>query len=48
VALTDIAKKLLEIRDSTGAQGVANKTSGRLIRGVGSFAGRFNDLARLA
>lgn len=40
-ALTDIAKKLIEIRDTTGPQGVANKTSGRLIRGVGSIIGRF-------
>ena len=43
-ALTDIAKKLLEIRDSTGARGVANKTSGRLVRGVGSIIKRFFDL----
>ena len=43
-ALTDIAKKVLEIRDSTGAQGIANKTSGRLVRGVGSIIGRFFSL----
>lgn len=43
-ALSDIAQKLLEIRDSTGPEGVANKTSGRLVRGVGSIIGRFFDL----
>ncbi|MFZ5895479.1 MAG: molybdopterin-containing oxidoreductase family protein [Myxococcota bacterium] len=43
-ALTEIAAKLLEIRDTTGPQGFANKTSGRLVRGVGSVAGRFLEL----
>ncbi|MDC0744096.1 molybdopterin-dependent oxidoreductase [Polyangium mundeleinium] len=43
-ALAEIAKKLVEIRDSTGAAGVASKTSGRLVRGVGSIIGRFFDL----
>jgi formate dehydrogenase (coenzyme F420) alpha subunit len=43
-ALRDIARKLLEIRDTTGPQGVANKTSGRLVRGVGSIIGRFFEL----
>lgn len=43
-ALSDIAKKLLEIRDTTGPQGVANKTSGRLVRGLGSIIGRFFEL----
>jgi anaerobic selenocysteine-containing dehydrogenase len=43
-ALEGIARKLLEIRDTTGPQGVANKTSGRLVRGVGSIVQRFFDL----
>jgi anaerobic selenocysteine-containing dehydrogenase len=43
-ATTEIAKKLLEIRDTTGAFAVASKTSGRLVRGVGSIIGRFFDL----
>lgn len=43
-ALEGIAKKLIEIRDTTGPQGVANKTSGRLPRGTGSIIGRFFDL----
>jgi anaerobic selenocysteine-containing dehydrogenase len=43
-ALTAIARKLIEIRDTTGPQGVANKTSGRLPRGTGSVIGRFFDL----
>lgn len=44
VALDGIARKLIEIRDTTGPQGVANKTSGRLPRGTGSIIGRFFDL----
>ena len=43
-ALDAIARKLIEIRDTTGPQGVANKTSGRLPRGTGSIIGRFFDL----
>ncbi|MFN7915205.1 MAG: molybdopterin-dependent oxidoreductase [Vicinamibacterales bacterium] len=43
-ALEGIARKLIEIRDTTGPQGVANKTSGRLPRGTGSIIGRFFDL----
>lgn len=43
-ALSEIAAKLLEIRDTTGPQGFANKTSGRLVRGVGSVVGRFFEL----
>lgn len=43
-ALEGIARKLIEIRDTTGPQGVANKTSGRLPRGTGSIVGRFFDL----
>ncbi|MEQ1727749.1 MAG: molybdopterin-dependent oxidoreductase [Vicinamibacterales bacterium] len=43
-ALDGIARKLIEIRDTTGPQGVANKTSGRLPRGTGSIIGRFFDL----
>ncbi len=40
-ALDGIARKLIEIRGTTGPQGVANKTSGRMPRGVGSVIGRF-------
>jgi formate dehydrogenase (coenzyme F420) alpha subunit len=43
-ALTGIAQKLLEIRDTSGPEGVASKTSGRLPRGAGSIIGRFFDL----
>ncbi len=43
-ALDAIARKLIEIRDTTGPQGVANKTSGRLPRGTGAIIGRFFDL----
>jgi anaerobic selenocysteine-containing dehydrogenase len=43
-ALGAIAQKLIAIRDSTGPEGIANKTSGRLPRGVGSIVGRFFDL----
>ena len=41
VTLDGIARKLIEIRDTTGPQGVANKTSGRLPRGTGSVIGRY-------
>ena len=40
-ALDITAKKLLALRDAGEAHCVANKTSGRLARGVGSLAGRF-------
>ena len=43
-ALEAIAKKLIDIRDTTGPEGIANKTSGRLPRGTGSIIGRFFDL----
>jgi anaerobic selenocysteine-containing dehydrogenase len=43
-ALTEIAQKLLEIRDTTGPQGFANKTTGRMVRGAGSIVGRFMEL----
>ncbi len=43
-ALEAIARKFIDIRDSTGPQGLANKTSGRLPRGTGSIIGRFFDL----
>lgn len=43
-ALDGIARKLIAIRDTTGPQGVANKTSGRLPRGTGSIIGRFFEL----
>ncbi len=43
-ALDGIARKLIAIRDTTGPQGIANKTSGRLPRGTGSIIGRFFDL----
>ncbi len=43
-ALDAIAKKLIQIRDTTGPEGIANKTSGRLPRGTGSIIGRFFDL----
>ena len=43
-ALDGIARKLIEIRDTTGPHAVANKTSGRLPRGTGSIIGRFFDL----
>lgn len=43
-ALDGIARKLIEIRDTTGPEGVANKTSGRLPRGTGSIIGRFFEL----
>ncbi len=43
-ALDGIARKLIEIRDTSGPQAVANKTSGRLPRGTGSIIGRFFDL----
>ena len=40
-ALDLTAKKLLALRDAGEAHCIANKTSGRLARGVGSLAGRF-------
>ena len=43
-ALEEIARKLIEIRDTTGPRGVASKTSGRLPRGTGSIIGRFFEL----
>ncbi|HUR20197.1 MAG TPA: molybdopterin-dependent oxidoreductase, partial [Vicinamibacterales bacterium] len=43
-ALEGIARKLIDIRDTTGPEGIANKTSGRLPRGTGSIIGRFFDL----
>jgi anaerobic selenocysteine-containing dehydrogenase len=40
-ALTLIARKFLALRDAGEARAIANKTSGRLPRGVGSLVGRF-------
>jgi anaerobic selenocysteine-containing dehydrogenase len=40
-ALELVAKKFLELRDAGEARAVANKTSGRLLRGTGSVIGRF-------
>ena len=40
-ALDVVAAKLLALRDAGEAHCAANKTSGRLARGVGSLAGRF-------
>ncbi len=40
-ALDTVAGKLLSLRDAGEAHSIANKTSGRLARGVGSLAGRF-------
>ncbi len=40
-ALDIVAAKLLALRDAGEAHTIANKTSGRLARGVGSLAGRF-------
>ena len=40
-ALDAVAVKLLALRDAGEAHSIANKTSGRLARGVGSLAGRF-------
>ena len=40
-ALDMVAAKLLALRDAGEAHCAANKTSGRLARGVGSLAGRF-------
>ena len=40
-ALDTVATKLLALRDAGEAHSIANKTSGRLARGVGSLAGRF-------
>ena len=43
-ALTGIARVLLEIRDASGPEAVASKTSGRMVRGAGSIIGRFFEL----
>ncbi len=43
-ALEIIAKKFLELRDAGEARAIANKTSGRLLRGTGSLVGRFFSL----
>jgi anaerobic selenocysteine-containing dehydrogenase len=43
-ALEIIAKKFLELRDAGEARAIANKTSGRLLRGTGSVIGRFFSL----
>jgi anaerobic selenocysteine-containing dehydrogenase len=43
-ALEIIAKKFLELRDAGDAKCIANKTSGRLLRGTGSVIGRFFSL----
>jgi len=43
-ALAGIARTLLEIRDTGGAEAVASKTSGRMVRGAGSIIGRFFEL----
>jgi anaerobic selenocysteine-containing dehydrogenase len=40
-ALRTLARKFLELRDAGEARAVANKTSGRLPRGVGSLVHRF-------
>ncbi len=40
-ALQTIARKFLTLRDAGDARAIANKTSGRLPRGVGSLVGRF-------
>jgi anaerobic selenocysteine-containing dehydrogenase len=40
-ALRIIAEKLLSLRDAGDVRAIANKTSGRLPRGVGSLVGRF-------
>ncbi|MCA8962237.1 MAG: molybdopterin-dependent oxidoreductase [Planctomycetes bacterium] len=43
-ALDTIARKLIQIRDEGDAHTIANRTSGRLPRGVGSLAHRFFQL----
>jgi anaerobic selenocysteine-containing dehydrogenase len=43
-ALATIARKFLALRDAGEARAIANKTSGRLLRGTGSLVGRFFDL----
>jgi anaerobic selenocysteine-containing dehydrogenase len=40
-ALEIIAKQFLALRDAGEAKAIANKTSGRLLRGTGSLVGRF-------
>jgi anaerobic selenocysteine-containing dehydrogenase len=43
-ALGAVAKQFLALRDAGEARAVANKTSGRLLRGTGSLVGRFFSL----
>jgi anaerobic selenocysteine-containing dehydrogenase len=43
-ALRTIASRVLALRDAGEARAIANKTSGRLPRGVGSLVGRFFSL----
>ena len=43
-ALEIMAKKFLALRDAGEAKSIANKTSGRLLRGTGSVIGRFFSL----
>ncbi|MBV9121880.1 MAG: molybdopterin-dependent oxidoreductase [Planctomycetes bacterium] len=43
-ALALIARRFLELRDAGEARAIANKTSGRLPRGIGSLVGRFFSL----
>lgn len=43
-ALDMIARRFLALRDAGNARAVANRTSGRLARGVGSLVGRFFSL----
>lgn len=43
-ALTHIARKFLDLRNSGEARSIANKTSGRMLRGAGSVIGRFFEL----
>jgi formate dehydrogenase (coenzyme F420) alpha subunit len=40
-ALGLVARKFLDLRDANEARAIANKTSGRLPRGVGALVGRF-------
>lgn len=40
-ALERIAKKMLELRDTDQAHTIANRTTGRMLRGAGSVIGRF-------
>jgi anaerobic selenocysteine-containing dehydrogenase len=43
-ALDLVARKFIALRDAGEARAIANKTSGRLLRGVGSVVGRFFEL----